>query len=585
MPYKRGVADSALPDLVGRPTLGQGRGRSRGRRVLIGGGVFVIALCIGYAGFVRATRIDPPVIDAAVRARAELPLEVKGTRAYVGGSWMGRERGVWEIHLYGEPYAMGWAHGRLGEQLHLLQEDYLFGEFEKYVPSKMARFAIKNLVRFGYRKLGDYIPRARAEELAGEAAADADLHADFLPIYHRLVYYHSLHDITQAIEHSPLLGCSAFAASGGATTTGHLIIGRNFDFEGPEPFDKEKAVLFFHPQGKLAFASVAWTGMTGVVTGINAEQIFVSINAARTEDKGKVGMPVELLMRQIMEEARSIDDVVRLVKETPVLVPDFYLVGDGKTGESAVIERSPTRIEVRKAHADVSILTNHALTPAFAADAENDRLKRYLTSGARFRRLDELVRRFRGTIDPKRTLEILRDKRGAGGETLGLGNRNALDAIIATHSVIVDATSMTLWVSAGPHLLGRFVGYDLKKELGPADGGEDHVGDRADPPDLPPDPLLGSDELRVYEEAQAHLRASAKYAPLKDEAAQRATLDELERAAALQDHMPEPQRLLGDLYRKRGNTEAARRAYTRFLELSPPYLKDVEEVKGILGTL
>ncbi len=550
-----------------------GRTRPRGRRFLTTLVALGVLLVVGYFVFLRATRMVPPPIPAETRAAAELPLEARGARAYVGASWMGRERGVWELHLAGEPYQIGWAHGRLGQQMHQLQERYLFDEFYRYVPSSMARFAIKNAVRFGYRKLGDFIPLARAQEIAGEAAAGVDLYADFLPLYHRLIYYHSLHDITQAVEHSPLLGCSAFAAAGQATTTGHLIIGRNFDFEGPEPFDKDKAVLFFHPKDKLSFASIAWAGMSGVVTGINSESIFVSLNAARTDDKGQVGMPVELLMRQIMEEAHSIDDVVRMVKQTPVLVPDFYLVGDGKSGESVIIERSPTRTEVRRAHGDVSIVTNHALSPAFASDAENDRLKRYLTSGARYRRMEELVRRHRGTIDPRRALEILRDKRGAGGEALGLGNRNALDALIATHSVVVDATSMTLWVGEGPHLLGRFVGFDLRKEL----TGED----RPNPPDLPADPIADSDDLRAYREALLHLAAATRYATIAPERA----VEELERAAALQDHMPEPQRLLGDARRKDGDLEGARRAYRRFLELSPPYLKDVEEVKGILGTL
>src|SRR5205807_3539875 len=113
----------------------------------------------------------------------------------------------------------------------------------------------------------------------------------------------------------------------------------------------------------------------------------------------------------------------------------------------AVLERSPTRLEVRRAgpgRGDVTLLTNHALAPAFQGDAENDRLKRYLTSGARYRRLDELVKKWRGQLDPRKVLEILRDKKGAGGVDLGLGNRNSLDALIATHSVVVDATSLVM---------------------------------------------------------------------------------------------------------------------------------------------
>jgi hypothetical protein len=552
-----------------------GSRRWPGRLAAVGAAALVGVLG-SYFVFLRLTRIEPPAIDPAVRAAAELPVEVRGPRAYVGESWMGRERNLWELHLTGRPYAMGYAQARLGSRLLLEQEDYMFDEMARYVPSKIALFLIRAGVRLRYRHIPDFVPRARQEEMAGLARGLVDAHSDFLPAYHRVVFYHALHDITQGLERSPLLGCSAFAASGAATANGHLIIGRNFDFEGPEIFDREKAVLFFRPDGKLPFASVAWTGMSGVVTGINAEGIYVSINAARTDDKGQDGMPVELLMRQILEEARSIDQVVALVKATPVMVPDFYLVGDGKTGESAVIERSPHRIEVRRsgARGDATVLTNHALTPAFAGDAENDRLKRYLTSGARLRRLDELVKRWHGQIDPKKALEILRDKKGVGGEPLGLGNRNTLDAVIATHSVVVDATNLILWVGEGPHLIGKYRGFDLRREL----LGEE----RPTPPDLPEDALLGSDELRDHQLALASLKVAER---LRAEQLPERALEEAERAAALEDKLPEPHRLIGDLLRERKDLDGARREYRRFLELSPPYLKDIEEVKGLLGTI
>ena len=56
-------------------------------------------------------------------------------------------------------------------------------------------------------------------------------------------------------------------------------------------------------------------------------------------------------------------------------------------------------------------------------------------------------------------------------------------------------------------------------------------------------------------------------------------------AEGLEDKMPEPHRLIGDLLRARGDRAGARTEYQRFLALSPPYLKDIEEVKGILDTL
>ena len=54
--------------------------------------------------------------------------------------------------------------------------------------------------------------------------------------------------------------------------------------------------------------------------------------------------------------------------------------------------------------------------------------------------------------------------------------RKGLDAIIATHSVVVDATTLKLWVGAGPHCLGRYVGFDLRREL----LGEDHLAPELD---------------------------------------------------------------------------------------------------------
>ena len=201
-------------------------------------------------------------------------------------------------------------------------------------------------------------------------------------------------------------------------------------------------------------------------------------------------------------------------------------------------------------------------------------MKRYLTSGARYKRVEELVKHWRGQINPRKALEILRDKKGVGGVELGIGNRNALDAIIATHSVVVDATSLTIWVSTGPHLIGKYVGYDLRRELlGQAQ--------QPQPPDLPDNPVAQTDEFRGYLLAKSELGAAER---LKKRDPNRA-LEEARRAEGLEEKLPEPHRVIGDLLRARGDRAGARAEYQRFLALSPPYLKDIEDVKGILDTL
>jgi hypothetical protein len=86
-------------------------------------------------------------------------------------------------------------------------------------------------------------------------------------------------------------------------------------------------------------------------------------------------------------------------------------------------------------------------------------------------------------------VSLLRDRRGAGGTPLALGDRKAIDALIATHGVVFDTTARQLWVSEAPHLLGRFVVFDLTRLLA------DDFDPERDPVEiqtLPEDPLLTS---------------------------------------------------------------------------------------------
>lgn len=549
-------------------------------RTLVSLGVLAAVLVGGYRVFLRLTRIDPPPGAGAGVPRPALTTvsAPSGPRAFVGASWVGRDRGIWEYHLEGAPFSLGYSHARLGTALLLQTEEYLFGEMRRYVPSRAALQLIRLGVMLKFRHLLDPVSSEQRLELAGLAAGQADMaeYGDFLPIYHRVVFYHALHDITQTLEHSPLLGCTAVAAAGAATPSGHLVLGRNFDFEGPPLFDQDKAVQFFRPQGKLAFASVSWTGMMGVVTGLNVAGIYVSVNALRTDDKSQSGVPVELLLREVLESAHTLDEALTLLKSRPVLVPDLYLVGDGNTGEAAVLERSPTRAEVRRSR-DVLAVANHALSPAFSTDKENARLRNYLTSGARMARAEELLAKHRGQLDPARVLSILRDKSGPGDAPLGLGNRSALDAIIATHSVVVDATDRILWIGVGPHALGRYVGFDLRREL----LGED----RPQPADLPEDPTQYGEDFRAFRIAQQALAASERLKSARPPDLMRA-IEQASRAVALQPRMPEARKALGDLLRQRGTPEdiaAARIHYSAFLGLHPPYLREIEEVQRMLG--
>jgi len=543
------------------------------RRLAFGLLAVAVSLLLTYTAFRRWTLHTPPK-DAGPPLPAAASVDGQ-RRVSVDASWMERRDGVWHLSLSGNPREMGHAHGLLAGRITTEIELHLSRLMRRFVTTPLRRWVADNIVRWRFRNMPAHIPPRRLVELA--AYSRTMLETDDLPEqpFHRLVFYHALHDITQRLDGSPLIGCTALAAWGKKTTQGHLIVGRNFDFEGGDIFDRDKAVITFHTPGRIPFVSVAWPGMMGVVTGVNAKRIYVSINAARTDDPLEPGIPMAFLVREILEGAGSIQEALAIIKRDPVMVAEGLLLADGKVPEAVVVELSPGQLAVRRSASQVIGLANHFLAKKYKADASNDWLRRHTTSDARHRRLVQLLGRFGGRIDVKTAAMILRNRTGIDDVPLGLGNRNALDALIATHSVVLDLTEMVLWVSRGPNLLGPFVPVDLKAVFGMP------VKEMTSIEPIPADPLRDSPDLLRFRQAMGQIEYSrelARAGRLAD------ALDYARRAAGIQPSSTAAHMLLGDLLWQAGRWNEAKREYRLFLELHPPYRKQRDRVKARLGS-
>jgi len=102
-------------------------------------------------------------------------------------------------------------------------------------------------------------------------------------------------------------------------------------------------------------------------------------------------------------------------------------------------------------------------------------------------------------VSVRDAVALLRDRRGTQRQALELGDRRAIDALIAAHGVVMNTSQRVLWVSEEPHLLGRFLAFDLRRLLA------------ADPQPVPgavpttdeviaPDPFLTSGEYARWRE-------------------------------------------------------------------------------------
>ncbi|MGH7269460.1 MAG: C45 family autoproteolytic acyltransferase/hydrolase, partial [Polyangiaceae bacterium] len=151
------------------------------------------------------------------------------------------------------------------------------------------------------------------------------------------------------------------------------------------------------------------------------------------------------------------------------------------------VERAPGAVPyVRETRRTSLAVTNHFEGP-LAIDPKNLRVRRTSTTLARRARVDDLLSRIAPrSATPLSVLGILRDHGCAGDPACKLGDRRAIDALIATHGIVADLTAGVLWVSAGPHLSGKFVRFDLRTLLAPH---HDPASD-GEPEALPEDPIL-----------------------------------------------------------------------------------------------
>jgi isopenicillin-N N-acyltransferase like protein len=406
---------------------------------------FAAHVVVGWATHVEA----PPI------AAPDEPVTTEGDVRRAPHGWAAN-RGVHLVYLRGTPEAIGRAHAALLYDGMVATERVVWNGFRTLVPSAPLRTLLFDIGRVRHYGVDRHFPEARRREVAAEALGfRPDPFDRDLATYERLAMLYTLYDIALGFEHSPLLGCTAFGLGPDRTSDGHALFARAFDFEAAEVFDREKVVFIVHEDGAIPFASVAWPGFLGVVTGMNAEGVAVAVHGARAREPSSSGMPVAFSLRETLAGARNTNEAVAILSRQDVMVSHLVFVGDA-AGHYAVVERAPGIAATVRASAAV---TNHFEGP-LAGDPRDTRVRNETTTLARRSRIDALLA---GVAPHSASIEtalaLLRDH-ACEGTACKIGDRRAIDAFIATHGVVADLTTKTLWISAGPRLSGRFVKLD-----------------------------------------------------------------------------------------------------------------------------
>ena len=415
----------------------------------------------------------------------------------IGNSYVREIEGLTLAHLEGDGEQIGWASGKLMRDSILETESRLFAQFEHYVPKAWARILLLDWAKIRYSQLDQNLDTNARKELAALGLAlQPDPFQSFIPAYQRLVYLSGLYDISLSFEHAPMVGCTTFVVHGSSSDKSHSWLARNFDFEVDEIFDQKKILYLMFEAGKVPYASIAWPGLPGVVSGMNANGLALVVHGGRAGSFDVTGEPVLQTMRSVMGQAQSIRDAVEILRQKKPMISHIVVVTD-PSGESVVIERVPRETPYVYKLAEKAVVTNHFIGPA-ADDPRNLRVRDKTTSVYRQQRGQQLLSRIHHPFAADDLVGLLRERRGLNDEELPLGDRRAIGALIAAHGVVFDTTARKIWVSMPPHLLGRFVEFHLDELLtGKADS--ETTGPSSS---ISPDPFFTSGQYQRWSESK-----------------------------------------------------------------------------------
>jgi hypothetical protein len=535
-------------------------------------GTVIVALIAWLSGvfLLRSWTAKPPPIPLNVSILQSKTQEHDG-KVWLGQSWVGHREGLLTVYLKGGPFELGYANGVLLQpQMHTLENEFI-KMVHGYVPNEWTLNVLKWYVIYRNRHLSDYIPADHRMEIFGSTVGCPDTHPEIGPYYNRVLNYHAAHDVSYMMIDNPLVsraGCTSFGAWGPATSNGHLLTGRNFDWEAAEVFSRDRVVVMCEPDQGIPFISLSWAGMAGVVSGMNRAGISVTVNGAPSSLPQETATPVAIVARDILQGAHNLNETLDILRASKVFVSTLWLIGSKSDGKFIVVEKTPEVTQIRESEGDWIVCANHFETSGLRDGFRNRQHIAEATSVSRKTRMTKLIQQAHGKIDVARTVDFLRDRKLPDGAFVGNGNRGSLNALIATHATVMDLTDGIFWAASPPNQLGKFVAFDVQD-----------FSHELPALTVPADPILASGEFERARQAQKFL-ADGQHALKKKDA--QIALSLADKAESLNPGFYQNAALRGSALLALGRREEAESAFSSALAAKPAFLKEKQEIEALL---
>lgn len=268
-------------------------------------------------------------------------------------------------------------------------------------------------------------------------------------------------------------GCTSIAAWGTATSDGEFYAAKSFDWIGPGITNTLTTLFVYQPENGYSFAHVGFPGLTGPLTGVNEEGLYLSQMWVQlpVDDEQEAmlnldGLPLQLLLRDVIQYASTIDEALAILKHHPKTVAANLLLAELHTQKAVVVEFTPDIVRVREVEDNNQhLFSTNVFKDPFLQSMYPD-MAMYICD--RFERLNQILPDSMGTIDEAVMVDVLRDRPLLHDGTIDFFElQDTIANVQNMQSSIVSSNGM-IWVADGPQLPAsdnRFLGFSLSDLL------------------------------------------------------------------------------------------------------------------------
>lgn len=219
------------------------------------------------------------------------------------------------MHLHGTAYELGFQHGSLLKD----QVAENVARFVDRLSSDRAPPIVQNFIAVMPQVI-EYIPSALIQEMKGIADGAGIPYSKIL-----------LLNLFPEMFH-----CSALTVTGKASCDQHLYHVRVLDYGAAATIQTTAVLAIVEPDQGYSFLNVTYAGFIGCVTGMNSQKIAIGEIGAQGYGAWK-GMPMAFLLRQIVQNTSTLQEIKQLLEATPRTCAFYYIFSDGKTRDSFAV--------------------------------------------------------------------------------------------------------------------------------------------------------------------------------------------------------------------------------------------------------